>query len=62
MDIQINDILNMKKKHPCKKENSDKFRVIRVGMDIRLECLGCGHQMMLSREKTEKNIKKIIRT
>ena len=60
MDIKENDILYMKKKHPCGKEGSEYFLVLRAGMDIRIKCKGCGRQMLLPREKVEKNVKKIL--
>ena len=41
MDIQVNDILTMKKQHPC---GSKQWQVLRIGMDFRLKCLGCGHE------------------
>ncbi len=57
MDIQLGDVLQMKKKHPC---GSDQWQVLRVGMDFRLKCLGCGREVLLPRSKAEKNIKKVI--
>lgn len=59
VDIHVNDILKMKKAHPC---GSQEWLVLRVGMDFRLRCRGCGHELMLPRSKVEKNIKKIRRT
>lgn len=59
MQLELNDTLYMKKKHPCGKEGNDCFQVLRVGMDIRVKCVGCGRQMLLARDKVEKNIKKI---
>lgn len=59
LDIRINDILQMKKKHPC---GSADFTVLRVGMDFKLRCNGCGHEVMLPRSKAEKNIKKVLQT
>lgn len=56
MQIELHDILKMKKKHPC---GSQEWEVLRVGADFRIQCLGCGHQVMLSRVKLEKNIKEI---
>ena len=56
MDIQVNDILVMKKPHPC---GSREWEVLRVGADFRLKCLGCGHQIMIARKLLEKNIKEI---
>lgn len=58
MDVQIGDVLVMKKVHPC---GSKEWKVTRVGMDFKLVCSGCGHQVMLPRSKAEKNIKKILR-
>jgi hypothetical protein len=58
MDIRIGDKLLMKKKHPC---GNDIFTVTRIGMDFRLRCDGCGHEVMLPRVKAEKGLKKIIR-
>ncbi len=58
MDIRVGDELVMKKKHPC---GSNNFKVVRSGMDFKLECSGCGHLVMIPRSKAEKNIKKVIR-
>ncbi len=58
MDVRVGDVLQMKKPHPC---SCNMFNVLRVGMDFRLECQKCGHQIMIPRAKAEKNIKKIIR-
>ena len=57
MDIEIGDILEMKKEHPC---GSRRWEVLRVGMDIKMKCLGCGHEVMQPRRKTEKMIKRIV--
>ena len=59
MDIRVGDRLQLKKEHPC---GSREWEVLRVGMDFKLRCLGCGHEVMLPRSKAEKSIKKIIRT
>ncbi len=58
MDIQIGDILKLKKQHPC---GSSLWEVLRVGMDFRLKCQGCGHQIMIPRKQAEKNIRQIIK-
>ena len=58
MDIQVGDTLTMKKPHPC---GSRRFLVLRSGMDFKIRCTGCGHEVMVPRVKAEKNIKKIIR-
>ena len=53
----LNTVIQTKKKHPC---GSDTWRIIRMGMDIKIKCLGCDHIVMLSRDKFEKRIKKIV--
>ncbi len=58
MDVRVGDILTMKKNHPC---GGNRFAVARVGMDFRLRCLTCGHELMLPRVKAEKNIRYIER-
>lgn len=58
MDVRVGDILEMKKQHPC---SSKRFDVLRVGIDFKIKCQGCGREVMLPRSKVEKNIKKIIR-
>ncbi len=57
MDIKVGQIVRMKKKHPC---GSFDWEVLRVGIDFRLKCLGCGHMIMIPRVKAEKNIKKVM--
>ena len=58
MDVQVKDVLVMKKEHPC---GSREWLVLRSGMDFRLRCLGCSHEVMLPRSKAEKNIRQIRR-
>lgn len=58
MDIQVGDILTMKKAHPC---GSREWQVLRIGADFKLRCLGCGHEIMGARSKFEKQIKAIER-
>lgn len=59
MDIQLGDVLIMKKAHPC---GGDKWLVLRNGADFRLKCLKCGHELMTPRFKAEKNIRSIQRS
>ena len=58
MNVQVGDILEMKKNHPC---GANRFAVLRVGMDFRVRCVKCGREVMAPRAKIERNIKKIIR-
>ncbi len=58
MDIRVGDRLDMKKQHPC---GGKRFLVLRSGMDFKLKCETCGHEVMVPRSKAEKNIKNVIR-
>lgn len=54
----VGDVVRMKKAHPC---GTDAWEILRVGMDFRLKCLGCGHMVMLPRPKFEKSVRAFIR-
>lgn len=56
MDLNIGEIVKLKKQHPC---GSSEWEILRVGMDFRLKCLGCGHQVMIPRKQVEKNLKQV---
>ena len=58
MDVRVGDKLIMKKNHPC---GSNEFEVLRIGMDFRIRCTGCGREVMVPRSKVERNIKNIVR-
>ena len=56
MEYGLNDIVEMKKEHPCHKSN--EWKIIRMGADIRIKCLGCGASVLMPRQKFEKKLKK----
>ena len=55
IDYQIGDIVRTKKVHPC---GSKLWEITRVGVDFKLKCLGCGHIIMVERQKALKIITK----
>ena len=57
MNIEVGNILKMKKKHPC---GCNEWLVLRVGADFKLKCQKCGHEIILTRINAEKNIKDIV--
>jgi Uncharacterized protein conserved in bacteria len=57
MDLKIGDVIKMKKQHPC---GNNAWEIMRTGMDIRLKCGGCGHQVMLPRKQVEKSFRGFI--
>ena len=58
MDIRVGDVLTMKKPHPC---GGNTFEVLRIGMDFRLRCIGCGREFLAPRLKIEKHIRTVTR-
>lgn len=56
MNIQVGDQVRLKKQHPC---GSNWWEVLRIGADLKIKCMGCGHLVMLPRVTIEKNIKEI---
>lgn len=56
MEYKVGSIVVMKKEHPCK---TNKFKILRVGVDIKIMCLNCGRVLMLSRVEFNKKIKKV---
>lgn len=55
----LNDIVEMKKEHPCN-SRSKRWQIVRVGADIKIKCMGCGAIVMLSRYDFEKKLAKVI--
>lgn len=56
MDINVGDIVKLKKQHPC---GSAEWEVLRVGADFRIKCTGCGRQIMIARRLLEKDVKEV---
>ena len=57
MEYNIGDIVRTKKQHPC---GSKLWEIARVGVDFKLKCQGCGHIVMVPREKALKIITKKV--
>lgn len=57
MPIEIGDVVQMRKAHPC---GGDRWTITRVGADVKLRCLTCGRVVMLNRPDFEKRMKKIV--
>ena len=55
---QLPPTILTRKQHPC---GASSFEVLRVGMDFKIRCTGCGREVMLPRAKIEKNIKKVVK-
>lgn len=55
--FQLGDVVQMKKAHPC---GTNAWKVIRMGMDIRIKCTGCEHSVMIPRLEFERKMKKVL--
>ena len=55
----LNDVVEMKKQHPC---GTNEWKIIRLGADIRIKCEGCGHSVMIPRREFDKKLKKVLRS
>jgi hypothetical protein len=58
MDLNVGEIIKLKKQHPC---GSSEWEILRTGMDFRLKCMGCEHQIMIPRKQVEKSIRQVRR-
>ena len=57
-EYALNDIVEMKKPHPC---GVNRWQISRVGADIKIECTGCSHIVMMSRYDFNKRLKKVLK-
>ncbi|WP_026908456.1 DUF951 domain-containing protein [Paucisalibacillus globulus] len=56
-EFELHDIVQMKKPHPC---GENRWKIIRMGMDVRIKCTGCDHSVMIPRKEFAKKIKKVL--
>jgi hypothetical protein len=57
-DIGMEDVIRLKKPHPC---GSTDWVVVRVGADIGLKCLGCGRRILMPRREVARRMKGYVR-
>ncbi|TFB21115.1 DUF951 domain-containing protein [Filobacillus milosensis] len=57
-NFDLNDVVEMKKPHPC---GTNEWKIIRMGMDVRIKCQGCNHSVLVPRKKFEKKLKKVLK-
>lgn len=57
-NYKLDSVVMMKKQHPC---GSNEWLITRVGADIKIKCINCGHTVMLSRIDFNKKLKKVIK-
>lgn len=57
LDLNIGDIVELRKSHPC---GGKTWRVVRVGADVGVECLQCGRYVLVPRRRFESRIKRFL--
>lgn len=56
MQLKSGDIAKMRKPHAC---GSFEWEIVRVGADIGIKCLKCGHKVLMDRTYFNKRLKEI---
>ncbi len=57
--IRLNegDVVRLKKPHPC---GTNAWEIMRLGMDVKLRCTGCGHIVRLERARLERRVREVL--
>ena len=56
-ELKLDDVVRLRKTHPC---GSTDWKVVRLGADICIVCLGCGRRVLLERRKLARRLKSIL--
>ncbi|OFI48451.1 hypothetical protein BG261_05960 [Floricoccus tropicus] len=60
----LGDFVEMKKPHACTIKSTGKkanrWEIIRLGADIKIECTNCNHIVMMNRRDFEKKLSKVL--
>ena len=57
LPLFLDDVVRLRKPHPC---GSYDWTVVRLGADIGLRCLGCGHRVLIPRSTLERRIRQFL--
>ncbi len=55
VDFRLDDVVELRKPHPC---GGSTWTIYRLGADIGLQCVTCGHYVMLPRPTLERRLKR----
>ncbi len=55
--LYMDDVVTLRKAHPC---GGATWRIVRLGADIGLRCLTCGHRVLVRRSAVERDIKGFV--
>ena len=57
MKYELGSVVIMKKSHPC---GENLWKIVRLGVDIKLECVNCGRTIMMDGIEFERKLKKVV--
>jgi hypothetical protein len=57
INIYLNDLVQMRKQHPC---GGDTWRVVRLGAEIGIRCTTCDRRVLLARAQFERRVKRFL--
>lgn len=55
--VSEGDLVRLKKGHPC---GANAWEIMRLGMDVKLRCTGCGHVVRLERARFERRVREVL--
>jgi hypothetical protein len=57
VEFRLDDVVRLRKPHPC---GGYDWRLVRLGADLGLKCLKCGHRVLLPRSTVERRLKEFV--
>jgi len=57
LSLNVGDVVELRKSHPC---GGYTWRIMRVGVDVGMECLTCGRYVMVPRSRFEARVKRFV--
>jgi len=57
LSLEVGDIVELRKGHPC---GGHTWRILRVGVDVGMECLTCRRYVMVPRSRFEARVKRFV--
>ncbi len=57
LDLRVGDIVELRKNHPC---GGNTWRILRVGLDVGIECMTCQRYVLVVRRRFESRIRRFV--
>ncbi len=55
---ELNTVVTLKKLHPC---GGKEWKIVRMGVDVKLQCVTCGKYINLARDELKKRVKGTVK-